>query len=341
MTPPATDRPVTPPAAALACPKHMTYGPCGGVRPDSTCEIGDRPCPFVDGPTVSWPAPNDARRPTALFTGTRPFLLADLPHVPLDAASVSRASAALAGEVDAVLFGDAGWARAQLPPAYRAMLVAREGLLPWAGLNCRDRNRVALEGELAALADAGAAVHCVTGDHTDTGERPDAQPVFDLDSTELASLAAAMGLVVSVAENPVAPPIEHRPTRLVEKARAGAHVCIINHAGSATVVDTFIRATRAAGALDLTFLVCVPLVASMAGLALLQTFTTLALPPGYLATIERANDPQAASVDEAVRYATDVLAIDGVVGIDLSSAIPLGDEDAAISAIVSVCRAIR
>ncbi len=126
-------------------------------------------------------------------------------------AALGRPSPSSAGNVDAVLFGDSGWARVQLSPAYRASVIAAEGMRPWAGLNCRDRNRVALEGELAALADIGAAVHCVTGDHTAIGHRPEARAVFDLDSTELASLARSAGVLVSVAENPVAPPIEHPP----------------------------------------------------------------------------------------------------------------------------------
>ena len=152
---------------------------------------------------------------------------------------------ALAGVADAALFGDAGWARVQLPPSYRAALVAGEGLRPWAGLNCRDRNRVALEAELHGLADVGAAVHCVTGDHTELGHRPDAQPVFDLDSTQLAALAAAAGLLVSVAENPVAAPVELRPARAAEKAKAGAQVCIVNHAGTAERLRAFVSATQA------------------------------------------------------------------------------------------------
>lgn len=326
-----------------SCPKHMVHGPCGGVREDAQCELGDRPCPFVGTPTVRWAGATAVAqtRPPMLRAEAAPFVLADLPHVPLDARAVSAAAAALAGHADAVLFGDTGWARTQLPPSYRAMLVAREGLLPWAGLNCRDRNRVALEAEVAALADVGAVVHCVTGDHTELGHRPEAKPVFDLDSTALAALAASYGVVVSVGENPVAPPVERRAARLVEKVRAGAAVCVVNHPGTPERVAAFIGAARASGVGDIAFLVCVPLVASEAGLALLQTFTGLALPPGYLETISYADDPASAGIDAAIAFAHDVLAIDGVQGVDLSSAVPPGEEEAALAAIATVCDAIR
>ena len=37
-----------------ACPKHMTYGPCGGVGADGACEVAPLPCAFLGGPVVPW-----------------------------------------------------------------------------------------------------------------------------------------------------------------------------------------------------------------------------------------------------------------------------------------------
>ena len=125
------------------------------------------------------------------------------PHAHLD-------KALTASQVDnptGDLLGDHGAERVHFPPSYRARLLADEGVAAWPGVNCRDRNRVALEGELAACADAGVAgVHCVTGDHPALGHRPDAMPVFDLDSTDLTALARREGLRVSVAHAPASPP---------------------------------------------------------------------------------------------------------------------------------------
>ena len=60
-------------------------------------------------------------------------------------------------------------------------------------LTCRDRNRLALEAEIA-----GAALHgienicCLTGDDVTAGDEPEARRVFDLDSIQLLALGGAM-----------------------------------------------------------------------------------------------------------------------------------------------------
>ena len=48
---------------AAGCPKRMVHGPCGGVRADLSCELGDRPCPFATAPPVPWPARRRRQRP--------------------------------------------------------------------------------------------------------------------------------------------------------------------------------------------------------------------------------------------------------------------------------------
>ena len=188
----------------------------------------------------------------------------------------------------------------------------------WAGLNCRDRNRVALEGELAALAAISvASVHCVTGDHTDSGHRPDAAPVFDLDSTRLAWLARGQGHLVSVAESPATPPLELRPERIAEKVRAGADVCFVNHCGPAEVVEDFIAAVEPQ-CRPSAFLACVPVVVDRGSAELLKSFPGLVLPDGYLDRILDAAHPYAAGVRAAVELSEQMLSVPGVCGVNLS-----------------------
>ena len=325
------------------CPKLMEYGPCGGVEFDGSCEVSPARCVFLDLTTVRWhgieramePGASDplprpvasagAQRMRALLA-TRPVVVADFPARALDAASIAECADVLSGRVDAVLAGDAGAARVQFSPSYRAHLIQSAGLTVWAGFTCRDRNRVALEGELAGLAHVGVAgVHCVTGDHTLTGGRPDAAPVFDLDSTETAALARAAGHLVSVGESPATPPIERRPARILEKMHAGAEVCFVNHAGGAAPVAEFIDAARQLG-VDMMFIPCVPIVVDHASAALLRTFTTLVLPEGYLDRILAARDPFVEGIAASVDLGCELLQIDGVRGINLSGGTGPGRE---------------
>jgi len=118
------------------------------------------------------------------------------------------------------------------------VLAARAGVDPVMQLTCRDRNRIALQSDLLGAAALGIRnVLLLTGDHPRFGDHPEAKPVFDLDSVQLAWVARTMrdeghllsGRPLSVApsfligavENPFAPPIELRAARLAKKAAAG------------------------------------------------------------------------------------------------------------------------
>jgi 5,10-methylenetetrahydrofolate reductase len=314
------------------CPKRMVHGPCGGVEPDGRCEVDDRHCAFLTlhRPVRADPAVAGFMTPAAAamatLIATRPVIVADFPGRALDVESTRACADVLAGSVDATLAGDSGGARVQFSPALRAQLIQQRGLPVWSGINCRDRNRVALEGELAALAVVGVAgVHCVTGDHPAVGHRPDALPVFDLDSTRLAALAAAAGHLVSVGEAPASPPFGLRPARLVEKQRAGAAVVFVNHCGPPARVARFLTEVREAGGNPIA-IACVPVVVDRGSAELLRTFTSLVLPDGYLDGILAAADPRQAGIEAAVDLADRMLEVPGVRGINLSGGPAPGDE---------------
>lgn len=343
-------------AATLACPKRMHYGPCGGVEADGSCEVPGLRCVFVDAPPPEWDgirgpagrAPDPAERPPApagqemrQLLAQRPVVVGDLPARPLDVDSIRACAEVVRDHVDAVLLGDSGWARVQLSPAYRAHLVLQEGVPVWSGLNCRDRNRVALEGELAALAEVGvSAVHCVTGDHTATGHRPDAAPVFDLDAPQLAALARAAGHLVSVGESPASPPTRWRADRLAVKAAAGAEVCFVNHAGGAEPVRRFVEDCRSQS-VEATFIACVPLVTDRGSAELLRTFTSLVTPPGYLDAILAASDPYTTGIAAAVDLGRQLLDIPGVRGINVSGGPVAGGEVGFAEAMAEVAERLR
>jgi 5,10-methylenetetrahydrofolate reductase len=306
-----------------ACPKHMVFGPCGGVRADLSCEMAAHRCPFTERPAApEWTEPVAGRQPPAASAlleaaGAGPVVVTDLTLPPYDAGAVSRITAILAGSCDALLVGE-HQNRPDFPPTLMASLIRQAGGTGWLTLTCRDRNRLLLEQELRGLRIAGAdGVLCVTGDGRAPAVRPGGTQVFDLDGTRLAGLAASLGVAAAVAESPDAPPRSLRPARLLAKQRAGARLAFLNHVGSGAALAAFVRACRDLG-------VSLPLIAGVAvytdprSAQVLRNFPGLELDPAPVARVLAAADPVAAGIDAAVAEARQLLAVDGVGGVNLS-----------------------
>ena len=330
----------------------MEYGPCGGVSANGSCELGDFPCAFVgapvreftgiDGAWIPQPAPPTAAGvETAALLDAGQVVVADFSAAPLSLDSLESCAAVLKGEVDIVLAGDANEARVQFPPSLRVHLMKAQGLRVWAGFNARDRNRVALEAELHGLRAVGVdGVHCVTGDHTASGHRADAMPVFDLDATEMTSLAASLGHLVSVAAQPGRMPAESRLPLVLQKERAGAQVCFIDHCGGVEVAADFVRQARAAGS-QLRFIACVPVVIDSTSAEALAQFPGIALPAGYVEGIAGASDVRAAGIAAAVELSLRMLEVDGILGVDLSGGAGPGQELAFAEALAQISSRIK
>jgi methylenetetrahydrofolate reductase (NADPH) len=102
-------------------------------------------------------------------------------------------AAPLRGRVDAINVTDAASGRTTMSSFAAASLLAANGYEPILQVTCRDRNRIALAGDLL-----GAAAHGVRnllilkGDDPKGGDQPDAKPVFDLGTAELMVMARDM-----------------------------------------------------------------------------------------------------------------------------------------------------
>jgi len=126
---------------------------------------------------------------------------------------------------------------AQSPWAAASLLAARS-LEPIYQMSCRDRGRLALQGDLLGAAALGIVnVLCLTGDHPRFGDHPGSRPVFDLSSTELLAAATALNRGTSLEDvplegaarlfpgavvNPGQEPLEPQLRRAAVKVRAGA-----------------------------------------------------------------------------------------------------------------------
>lgn len=99
----------------------------------------------------------------------------------------------LAGVVHAANVTDNQSARVRLSPLGGAIALLEEGIDPILQLTCRDRNRMALQSDLLAASAFGIRqVLALHGDPIEIGDHPDARGVYDVDTTGLLRLVAAL-----------------------------------------------------------------------------------------------------------------------------------------------------
>jgi 5,10-methylenetetrahydrofolate reductase len=273
-------------------------------------------CSFDD--VVPWPGAEVARANVRA-----PLILTDFSCAPFDPADIAATAALLARSCDAVLVGE-HQNRPDFPPTVMGGLLLESGVTPWITLSCRDRNRIVLEQELRGLMLTGVrTVLCVTGDGRGYDVRPDVTQTFDLDGPRLVALAASLDMVAAVPETPTAPPVAARPSRLVQKQRAGASLAVLNHVPSPSMALQYMAAARSAG-LTIPVLAGVAVFTDVVSAAVLQGLPGLELDQQLVAGVVNADDPVEAGIAAAVAEARELLAIDGVEGVNLSGVATAG-----------------
>ena len=156
-----------------------------------------------------------------------------------DPQSVYERALVLAEVCDAINATDASGANVHMSSVGVCSLLTRAGYEPVMQVSCRDRNRIAIQGDLLGAAAMGVRnLLCLTGDGVQAGDQPEAKPVFDLDSISLLRTARMLRdqghflsgrkldstpkFFLGAAANPFIPPYDFRPLRLAKKIEAGA-----------------------------------------------------------------------------------------------------------------------
>jgi methylenetetrahydrofolate reductase (NADH) len=239
--------------------------------------------------------------------------------------------------VDATNATDNTAAHAHASALAVAIALKQLGMEPVLQLTCRDRNRLALEAELA-----GAALHgvenicCLTGDDVTAGDEPEARRVFDLDSIQLLALGETMRrgtylsgrkiepapkLFLGAVENPGAPPYDYRVDRALKKVRAGARFLQLQVSFEPERLAAFMQEAVAKG-LDrqCALIPSICLVRSPSALRYMDEHVPgITVPPKTIERCERAADPEAACFDVACELAEHARSLPGVAGLHLIS----------------------
>jgi len=170
----------------------------------------------------------------------------------------------LASVCDAINATDASGANVHMSSVGVCALLTRAGYEPVLQVSCRDRNRIAIQGDLLGAAAMGVRnVLCLTGDGVQAGDQPEAKPVFDLDSITLLwtaralrdqgrflsgrALEATPAFFLGAVENPFAPPFEERARRLAKKVEAGAEFIQTQFCFDLPRLEAFLRRVRDLG----------------------------------------------------------------------------------------------
>ena len=99
----------------------------------------------------------------------------------------------LRDKVDALNVTDAAAGRTAMSSFAAAAILQQNGYQPILQVTCRDRNRIALAGDLLGASAQGVHnVLILRGDDPSGGDQPDAKPVYDLETTDLMMLARDM-----------------------------------------------------------------------------------------------------------------------------------------------------
>ncbi|MHA1145680.1 MAG: methylenetetrahydrofolate reductase [Candidatus Helarchaeota archaeon] len=120
---------------------------------------------------------------------------------------VVHAAKEMIGSVIASNVTDGPQAMAYMNSMVASYHVLKGGMEPVYQLTCRDRNRIALIADLLGAYSLGIRnVLTLTGDHSGLGDTPDAMPVFDVDSGQLAMIAKTLMKGYDLWGNPVHDP---------------------------------------------------------------------------------------------------------------------------------------
>ena len=239
--------------------------------------------------------------------------------------------------VDATNATDNTAAHAHASPLAVAIALKQLGMEPVMQLTCRDRNRLALEAELA-----GAGLHgvenicCLTGDDVTAGDEPEARRVFDLDSIQLLALGRAMAggtylsgrkidpapkLFLGAVENPGAPPYDYRVDRGLKKVAAGARFLQLQVSFEPERLAAFMREAVEKGLAGRCALIpSICLVRSPSALRYMDEHVPgISVPAETIERCERAADPELECFDVACELAEHARSLPGVAGLHLIS----------------------
>ena len=175
------------------------------------------------------------------------------------------------GYVDAINATDGSGANCHMSSLAVCALLTRVGYAPIMQISCRDKNRIAIQGDILGGAAMGVCnMLCLTGDGVQAGDHPQAKPVFDLDCVSLLGIARTLRdehhfqsgrkisfaprVFLGAAENPSGLPHTWRAQRLAKKVAAGAQFIQTQYCYDLPLLRAFMEQVEALGLFGKVFI---------------------------------------------------------------------------------------
>jgi methylenetetrahydrofolate reductase (NADPH) len=269
------------------------------------------------------------------------------PPVSTDPAEFLRRALPLKGLATAVNVTDGAGAKVHLSSLAAAHFLAQSGIEPIFQMTCRDRNRLALQGDLLGAASLGIHnILALAGDDPKAGDQPDAKAVYDLDSRGLISLAYAMrekgklpsgtaiggklSFVIGAADVPVDPPADWNPKGLFAKAEAGADFVQTQFCMDVGVVRRYASRLRDLG-FKLPILIGVaPIPSARSARWMREKLFGTIIPDAIIERLEKAADAKAEGRTICVELLRELAEIPGIAGAHVMAPMNFAEIPAAI-----------
>jgi methylenetetrahydrofolate reductase (NADPH) len=238
------------------------------------------------------------------------------------------------GCVDAINATDGSGANCHMSSVAVCAILRRANYSAVMQVSCRDRNRIAIQGDVLGAAAIGvASILCLTGDGVQVGDHPQAKPVFDLESITLLSMLRRMRdeshfqsgrkitkpprVFLGAAANPFVPPLDFRPIRLAKKIEAGAQFIQTQYCFDVERLKQFMSKVRDMGLHEKAFILVGvgPLASARAAEWIRQNVPGVHIPDTIIGRLAGSENQKREGKGICVELIQQVREIEGVSGI--------------------------
>ncbi len=254
------------------------------------------------------------------------------PPVSTDPAEFLRRAMPLKGLATAVNVTDGAGAKVHLSSLATAHFLVQSGIEPIFQMTCRDRNRLALQGDILGAASLGIRnILVLGGDDPKAGDQPETKPVYDLDSRTLLAMAHRMRtenalptgtkidgpqlrLVLGAADVPLDPPPGWEPKGLKAKIEAGADFVQTQFCMDVGVVRRYLQRLADAGVRVPLLIGVAPIPSARSARWMREKLYGTIIPDAYVERLERAADPKLEGRKICIEVLRELAVIPGVAG---------------------------